>query len=57
MCGFVKKCKIWASPLLIFQKVFLMLLQDTNKKSHVTPETKLDPQNEIPAGPSPQHGK
>ncbi|XP_057628469.1 ATP-binding cassette sub-family A member 13 [Chionomys nivalis] len=38
------------------EEVFLMLLQDTNKKSHVTPETKLDPQNEIPAGPSPQHG-
>ncbi|KAM7326038.1 hypothetical protein ACRRTK_014516 [Alexandromys fortis] len=37
-------------------RVFLMLLQDTNKKSHITPVTNLDPQNEIPAGPSPQHG-
>lgn len=42
---------------LNFQKVFLMLLQDTNKKSHITPEIKLDPPNEIPAGPSPQHCK
>ncbi|XP_049997183.1 ATP-binding cassette sub-family A member 13 isoform X2 [Alexandromys fortis] len=38
------------------EEVFLMLLQDTNKKSHITPVTNLDPQNEIPAGPSPQHG-
>ncbi|XP_041525646.1 ATP-binding cassette sub-family A member 13 isoform X2 [Microtus oregoni] len=38
------------------EEVFLMLLQDTNKKSHITPETKLDPPNEIPVGPSPQHG-
>lgn len=40
-----------------FQKVFLMLLQDTNKKSHITPETKLEPQNERPAGSSSQHCK
>uniref|UniRef100_A0A8C2QK58 ATP-binding cassette, sub-family A member 13 n=1 Tax=Cricetulus griseus TaxID=10029 RepID=A0A8C2QK58_CRIGR len=37
------------------EEVFLMLLQDTNKKSHITPETKLEPQNERPAGSSSQH--
>ncbi|XP_060221645.1 ATP-binding cassette sub-family A member 13 isoform X2 [Meriones unguiculatus] len=34
------------------EEVFLMLLQDTKKKSHITPETKLETQNERPAGPS-----
>ncbi|XP_076402078.1 ATP-binding cassette sub-family A member 13 isoform X1 [Peromyscus maniculatus bairdii] len=33
------------------EEVFLMLLQDTNKKPHITPDTKLEPQNERPAGP------
>ncbi|XP_040602600.1 ATP-binding cassette sub-family A member 13 [Mesocricetus auratus] len=37
------------------EEVFLMLLQDTNQKSHITPEAKLELQNERPAGSSSQH--
>ncbi|XP_051020674.1 ATP-binding cassette sub-family A member 13 [Acomys russatus] len=37
------------------EEVFLMLLHDTKKKSHITPETELEPQNERPAGPSSSH--
>ncbi|GAB1295814.1 ATP-binding cassette sub-family A member 13 [Apodemus speciosus] len=37
------------------EEVFLMLLQDTNKKSFITPENKVEPQNERLARPSPCH--
>lgn len=38
-------------------KVFLMLLQDTNKKSYITPDNKLESQNEKPVGPCLRHCK
>ncbi|XP_034365421.1 ATP-binding cassette sub-family A member 13 isoform X1 [Arvicanthis niloticus] len=37
------------------EQVFLMLLQDTNKMSYITPDNKVEPQNERPVGPSPRH--
>ncbi|XP_021109905.1 ATP-binding cassette sub-family A member 13 [Heterocephalus glaber] len=35
------------------EEVFLMLLEDSNKKSHIAPGTKSEPQTQRPAGPSP----
>ncbi|XP_010623196.1 ATP-binding cassette sub-family A member 13 [Fukomys damarensis] len=35
------------------EEVFLMLLEDSNKKSHVALSTKSEPQTQRPAGPSP----
>uniref|UniRef100_A0A8D2D2U3 ATP binding cassette subfamily A member 13 n=1 Tax=Sciurus vulgaris TaxID=55149 RepID=A0A8D2D2U3_SCIVU len=35
------------------EEVFLMLLQDSNKKSHLAPGTHLESQNQRPTGPSP----
>nr|XP_038948786.1 ATP-binding cassette sub-family A member 13 [Rattus norvegicus] len=37
------------------EEVFLMLLQDTNKKSYITPDNKLESQNEKPVGPCLRH--
>ncbi|XP_006514769.2 ATP-binding cassette sub-family A member 13 isoform X1 [Mus musculus] len=37
------------------EEVFLMLLQDTNKKSYITPDNKVEPQNERPVGPLSPH--
>ncbi|KAM6156382.1 ATP-binding cassette sub-family A member 13 [Erethizon dorsatum] len=35
------------------EEVFLMLLEDSNKKSHAAPGTKLEPQSQRHTGPSP----
>ncbi|XP_029401064.1 ATP-binding cassette sub-family A member 13 isoform X2 [Mus pahari] len=37
------------------EEVFLMLLQDTNKKSYITPDNKVEPKNERPVGHPPRH--
>ncbi|XP_052055678.1 ATP-binding cassette sub-family A member 13 [Apodemus sylvaticus] len=50
-----QETKSHSDELMYSGDVFLMLLQDTNKKSSITPDNKAEPQNDRPVRLSPCH--